>query len=133
MRYKHQHQHQQSFIIKLAYTYFWSILTDDGQVDFVIAGGRVFEIDPALVHGRVLVADVLQDERGRLRLHAEVPAAVQRLVVGPMGTADRGPMADRHIGRRGRCRGGGSSDVVAETREPMVIIRTCVQDRDIYD
>lgn len=37
------------------------VLTDNGQVDFVISGGRHFEIDPALVHSRVLVADVFYD------------------------------------------------------------------------
>lgn len=107
-----------SFIIKIA------LLTYNSQIDIGISGGWLFEIDPTLVHGCILVTNVLHDECGWLWGDAKVCSTVQRFVIGPMGAHSRGWLLLWTV--RCLCVGchrlrGACSHVIAETRKQKSI------------
>lgn len=102
-----------------------ALLTYNSQIDIGISGGWLFEIDPTLVHGCVLVTYVLHDECGRLRGNAKVCPAVQSFVIRPMGANGSDWLllwTVRRFGVGRHCLRGAWSHVIAETRKQTSIL-----------
>jgi hypothetical protein len=60
------------------------VLTDDGEADFRVAGGRLPEVDSAPIFSLVTLVHVVQRQRGRVSDGEEVSALVQDLLVLPV-------------------------------------------------
>lgn len=50
------------------------LLTDDGQIDFVVSGGRIPEIHPAPVHALVMGLYIVDQQLSRITRRAEIGA-----------------------------------------------------------
>jgi len=60
-----------------------SLLTDDGQVDELVARGRVREVNATAVEAGIGSAGAVDAQKGREGLRAEVGAAAQTLRICP--------------------------------------------------